>query len=327
MNLQLSKIKSIKKIQSASKRYDIQTKNNHNFFANGILVHNSLIINYFDPFMDSWCAATRSSPDADIIMDNGIYTFRTLFEKAISDKFDSSFLNFADTLDKSKTYYFELMTPYNRIVVNYKNNDIILLGIRNNLSLQEEDPSLSFTNDDNFCFLAKEYPFNKFEDIINYINTQSPSEMEGVVVRDKCFNRVKIKSAGYVLAHKMKDHISASPRNCLEAILLEKDDDIITFLPTEVVNNLLKMKEKLNDLIKNYDVYYQILLNCANSLNKNNKKTFALLVTSNAKLLWTSPFFQIFDKKSSSFKEFIENNKNKDGTFSNTFLDKVLSVL
>lgn len=38
---QLVKIKSIKKIKSDSKRYDIQTEKTSNFFANNILVHNS----------------------------------------------------------------------------------------------------------------------------------------------------------------------------------------------------------------------------------------------------------------------------------------------
>ena len=34
------KIKSIKKIQNTSKRYDIEVRDNHNFFANKMLVHN-----------------------------------------------------------------------------------------------------------------------------------------------------------------------------------------------------------------------------------------------------------------------------------------------
>lgn len=34
------RLKSIKKVRSQSKRYDISVKDNHNFFANGILVHN-----------------------------------------------------------------------------------------------------------------------------------------------------------------------------------------------------------------------------------------------------------------------------------------------
>lgn len=39
--MKLLKIKSIKKVQNNSLLYDIETKKNHNFFANGVLVHNS----------------------------------------------------------------------------------------------------------------------------------------------------------------------------------------------------------------------------------------------------------------------------------------------
>lgn len=279
----------------------------------------SLIIVYFDPFMDIWCAATRSSPDADIVMDNGMHTFRSLFGVACGNVLGKSFSDLTCDLDKNVTYCFELMTPYNRIVVSYEQYSIVLLGARNNLSLKEFIVS-------NFPVpLAQEFKFDKFDDMIAYINTKDPSEMEGVVVRDKHFNRIKIKSAAYVLAHKMKDHISSSPRNCLEAILSEKDDDIIPLLPAEVVTNLLKMKESVKILIKDYDTYYQILLNCANTINKGDKKTFALLVTSNHKILWSSPFFQIFDGKASSMKDFIQKNQ-KDGTWSNSFLDKVLDL-
>jgi len=286
----------------------------------------SLIIVYFDPFKNSWCIATRSSPDADILMDNGIYTFRTLFEKAVLDKFECSFSDITGSFNKNKTYCFELMTPYNRIVVDYKNNDVILLGVRDNSSLQEEEPWRHLSNEDDFHIVAKEYKFNKLEDIINYINSQDPSEMEGVVVRDKYFNRVKIKSAAYVLAHKMKDHISSSPRNCLEAILLETDDDMVALLPNEVANNLLEMKEKVKKLIIDYDNYYQILLNCANAINKGDKKTFALMLVKNSTFLWTAPFFQMFDGKAFSMKDFISKNK-KNGTWSNSFLDKILEIL
>lgn len=39
------KIKKITKITNNSKKYDIEVKNNHNFFANGILVHNCTMYN------------------------------------------------------------------------------------------------------------------------------------------------------------------------------------------------------------------------------------------------------------------------------------------
>ena len=41
--MKLTKIKAIKKISEKYKRYDIQTEKSNNFFANDLLVHNSLI--------------------------------------------------------------------------------------------------------------------------------------------------------------------------------------------------------------------------------------------------------------------------------------------
>lgn len=38
----MTKIKSVKKVLNTSERYDLQIRNTHNFFADGILVHNSL---------------------------------------------------------------------------------------------------------------------------------------------------------------------------------------------------------------------------------------------------------------------------------------------
>jgi hypothetical protein len=279
----------------------------------------SLIIVYFDPFDGAWCAATRSSPDANIVMDNGIHTFRSLFEAACDSALGVSFADLTADLDRDVTYCFELMTPYNRIVVAYEQYSIVLLGARNSKSLKE------FIVSDFPVPLAQEFKFDKFDDMIAYINSQDPSKMEGVIVRDKNFKRVKIKSVAYVLAHKMKDHISSSPRNCMEAILLEKDDDMLPLLPKEVVSNLLKMKNNLNHMIKRYDEIYQILLNCSNHLNRGDKKTFAVMVTSNHKILWTSPFFQMFDGKASSMKDFIMKNQ-KNGTWSNIFLDKMLEL-
>ena len=45
----------------------------------------TLCIVYFDPFTNKWCVATRSVSEADLLMDNGIFTFRTLFEKAVEE--------------------------------------------------------------------------------------------------------------------------------------------------------------------------------------------------------------------------------------------------
>ena len=58
MILKQLKIKSICKVETIDqKRYDIEVKNNSNFFANDILVHNSSMTVYASPFEDSDCGA------------------------------------------------------------------------------------------------------------------------------------------------------------------------------------------------------------------------------------------------------------------------------
>ena len=66
----------------------------------------TLCIVYYDLFTDKWCVATRSVSEADLLMDNGIYTFRTLFEKALAETTGYEFNVFTRYLDKSHTYCF-----------------------------------------------------------------------------------------------------------------------------------------------------------------------------------------------------------------------------
>ncbi len=46
LTLKPMKLKSIKRIDNKSNRYDIQVRNNHNMFANGILTHNCTLYNH-----------------------------------------------------------------------------------------------------------------------------------------------------------------------------------------------------------------------------------------------------------------------------------------
>lgn len=286
----------------------------------------TLCIVGYDPFTVKWFVATRSSPEADIIMDNGIHTFRSLFEKALDETMDFSFDDFTKFLDKNLTYCFELTTPYNRIVVDYKSCGLTLLGVRDLQSLKEVDITKNaLVQNANFP-IVDSFSFHNTQALIEWVNLLDPMKQEGVVVKDSNFNRVKIKSQAYITCHRAKDNVSSSIRNCLEVILLEKDDDLMPFLPEDIASNLTKMKHEFQNFIREYDKYYQIILNCANVINKGDRKTFALLITSNEKLLWSSPFFQIFNGKASSMKDFIYKNC-KDGSWSNSFLDKLLEIM
>jgi len=324
----------------------------------------TLIIVYYDMFTKQWCAATRAVSEADLIMDNGIFTFRTLFEKALKDTSGKTFEEFANELNKNITYCFELTTPYNRIVVDYKECKVALISARHIHSNKEFNlcgPSYSFAwiskdkamnsyfvSDKNKEYIAslnmpddkemlfpvpndlcgvpyvRTYKYNSISELLDWVSSLNPMENEGVVVMDADFNRIKIKNANYVAANKMRDNLGASERNCVEVILHEKEDDIIPLLPEEIVKNLLRIKRGLQQAIKDYDNVYAEAKAKADSLSKGDRRTFALLVTEN-KEFWTAPFFAIFGGKAVNMKDFIMKNK-KDGSWSDSFLDKLLEM-
>lgn len=289
----------------------------------------TLCIVYYDPFSSKWCIATRAVPEADLLMDNGLFTFRTLFEKALLDTCGKSFDEFTSNLGSNWTYCFELTTPYNRIVVNYPNNSITLLSAREINTMDEID----INNDLNRAFLNKDMPeipivqahkFSTIDSLVDWVSSLNPMEHEGVVVRDSKFNRIKIKNAAYVAYNRVRDTLGTSERNCLEIILQEKDDDVIPFLPEEIVNNLIKIKNNLQLVLKKYDDIYLAAKAQADATMPGDKKTFAIIVTKD-KELWSAPFFQIFDGKAINMKDFITKNR-KDGTWGNGFLDKLLDL-
>lgn len=283
----------------------------------------TLCIVYWDPFINKWCVATRSVPEADLMM-NETYTFRTLFEKAVQDTMKMSFDSFTNILVKDLTYCFELTTPYNRIVVKYDRCGITFLAARDLITLQEMNPA-------DFSIVccagvpcAQTYSYSSLSELVDLISSLNPMDHEGVVVRDSNFNRIKIKNAAYVAASKIRDQLSSSPRNCLEIILLGKDDDAATYLPIEMQENLLVLKNKFLSWLKEQEHLAQVIVNEAASLS-SDKKTFALTVQK-YNPDFSAALFSIYDKKADSIKSFIVNNR-KNGSWSDSFLDKLLGFI
>jgi hypothetical protein len=288
----------------------------------------TLCIVYYDPFTDKWCVATRSVSEADLLMDNGLFTFRTLFEKALTETTGYAFDVFTRYLDKAYTYCFELTTPYNRIVVEYKNNGVTLLAVRGLVTLKEVDFKHPVVDLLPTCLpLVQAYTFTTVEKTLEWVSSLNPMEHEGVVVKQG-ESRIKVKNPAYVAYNKVRDALATSPRNMVELILTEKDDDVIPMLPEEIVKNLQEIKVGVQRIIKQHDEGYLAIKAEADSLKPGDKKTFAVLTTVTYKSLnlWTAPFFQMFDGKASNMKDFIMKSRGKDGSWGNNFLDKMLEL-
>lgn len=295
----------------------------------------TLCIVYHDPFTNQWCVATRSVPEADLLMDNGIFTFRTLFEKALQDTTGVPFSDFVNKLDQETTYCFELTTPYNRIVVYYPNNGITLLAARSVLYQADQwgEKCVSLNELDISTVEAYGVPkvqahtYTSVNELLDWVSSLNPMEHEGVVVKQGD-NRIKVKNAAYVAYNKIRDGLATSPRNCVEVILQEKDDDVAAFLPEDIVKNLQNIKVGLISTIRQHDEWYNMITIAMKAINATDKKTFAISVqelVKNHKGVWSAPFFQMFDGKALNMKDFIAKNR-KEGTWGNSFLDKLLEL-
>lgn len=277
-------------------------------------------------FHNGWKTATRSTPEADIFIDDlKDHTFHTLFKKALLETINLSFEEYVKTLDKNVTYVFELTTPRNMIVVRYKDYRVTLLAARDKTTLKE----FEIEDMENLVPKVKSYPLNTLNQIIEFVGSRPGFENEGVVVRDSNFKRVKIKSPEYGLLNRMRDKLGKSRRSLMELVLLEKEDDAIPFLPEDAVTSIQEIKEKVSAKIKYVDEKFAEYFAETNTYpysDKVKRKTFAGFVTSREEHL-QDIFFKMYEGKCKSCKDFINSKKNKMGEFDDHFLDKFLSAI
>lgn len=129
-------------------------------------------------------------------------------------------------LNPEYTYSFEMTSPNNKIVVDYTEDNLTFIGLRDNILNKELSPYKCnpFTNIE--C--APCYQFKSLEEALDEIN--SYENFEGLVLCDGNYNRVKIKTDEYSTLARLVDETS-SDRGILKLILEDKIDDILYRLP------------------------------------------------------------------------------------------------
>lgn len=295
----------------------------------------SLCILYYDDVKGEWHVATRSIPEANLPIDGfDVYTFRTLFEHALKDTTGAPFQEFVQNLDKGVTYCFELTTPLNRIVVDYQDYRVTLLGVRNRSSGQELDP-LSVAPQLGVPH-ARVYRFGSLEEMVDFVSSRNPQEHEGIVVCDPQYRRIKVKNAGYLALNRVRDSVLNSPRGLVELILLEKLDDALPLFPDYVVDRAEKLQNAFRELLHNYrDLYDECMTEAdeqaplfnpgAPSLQREHRKAFALAVK--ARNGWMAPMMEQYQGRCDGLADWIQKKRNPDGGWSNGFLDTILRQL
>lgn len=145
-------------------------------------------------YNDNWVWATNGmidAVDAEVPLTNMSYL--DLIHRALNYN-DIPF----ETLLTDYTYIFELVSPFNKIVIDYKKSALYHIGTRSNLNGEEIKTNIGIQQ-------PKTYPINSFERALaaakELNHGLSQVEAEGFVVVDKNWHRIKIKSPEYLAMH------------------------------------------------------------------------------------------------------------------------------
>lgn len=284
--------------------------------------------------LDSWEVATRAVPLADKpITGWEDMTFRKLFEKALHDTLlragqidvnanqEVVFDRWVKNLNPEMTYMFELTTPLNRIVVEYKDFGVHLLGARSRITGQEQAIELMPN-----LFGVPVCPFhllNNQEELLAFVGSKPPFEQEGIVVRDRSFNRVKVKSLAYMAYNRLRDSTANSPRAIMELILTDKLDDVLPVLEIWLHGQAVQMQENTRKLFKHIDALYPELVAEGNLDTVNPRRGFAIAIQK--RKAWMGPLMSRYLGKCQDMSDHISQHRSASaGDYPASFLDSMI---
>ena len=165
-------------------------------------------------YNDGWRWSTNSCIDAANADSMNGGSFLDLIKKANNYGKIINELN-NDEDNRKFTWIFELVSPYNQIVIKYPRTILYQIGCRHNrLGIElykpiiDEEPKYYLLRTLEECLAA-----------VNKLNSSDNVTNEGFVVVDKHFNRIKIKSPEYLYFHRVIQNHSFKKENIIELIL------------------------------------------------------------------------------------------------------------
>lgn len=236
-------------------------------------IDGSLIKVWYD---NKWYISTNGTIDAykATLGDIKYESFGEYFKDTVYDYFNT-FTEFLLDLNPNLTYMFELVGPYNRVVIPYEEPAIYFLGARD-----------KFTGEEFFCnalemkrcsvseFLRpKVFPLRTLEDCINAAEKFSWAE-EGFVVADAWFNRVKVKSPAYVMAHYARNNNVINRKHLIKVILTNEVEEFLCYA-SEYKDELSNVRSLMNAY---HNVGNKLVKACRQLIGKLDRGDYARMV-------------------------------------------------
>lgn len=174
----------------------------------------------------TWHVATSGSPDGGGQVHGLDFNFAQLFWKTFKDMG----LKVPPHGCVDINFMFELMTPFNRIVVPHAKSHMKLIGVRDRFSGQEFS-----VYDQRFAALGyptvRSFPLTSFDAIMASFPDIPGIVQEGYVVVDGNFKRNKIKNPQYVAIHHMRGEDGPTPKRMLQVARTGEGSEVLTHFP------------------------------------------------------------------------------------------------
>jgi T4 RnlA family RNA ligase len=182
-----------------------------------------MIVYHYD---GKWHVASSGTPDAC----GQVHSLPKKFSDLFWETWETLGYKLPTSDAENLTFMFELMTPYNRVVVPHLNSRITLIGVRDNSTLQELDVNL-FANTG--WEIVKQFPIHNMETLVESFENFDGIRQEGYVVVDADFRRVKVKHPGYVAIHHMKGNNNDIPsyKKMFNLVVTGESSEVLTYFP------------------------------------------------------------------------------------------------
>lgn len=133
-------------------------------------------------------------------------------------------------LKSDYTYIFEMVSPYTRVVIPYEYTNVYFLGARNNNTNYQYGCSEvdAYALNTQMFPRPKLYPMQTLSQVIAAASELS-WDNEGYVCYDANFNRCKIKSSKYVLAHFARNNNVITRKHLIDIILKGEMDEFLIY--------------------------------------------------------------------------------------------------
>lgn len=189
---------------------------------------------------DKWHLSTNGVIDAFKAEISGVSPYKTfgdLFESVLP------LSTFAEKHYENMCFTFELVSPFNTIVINYPKTKVYLLSVRFMNSLEELDyDRLNVYSTSLGVKLPQFYYMNDEKGFRKVVENMDESH-EGIVVRDKNNNRVKIKTPLYFKLHKMAHNGNMTLEYLVSIVRANEQEEFLSYFP-QYTNEVLQLKEK-----------------------------------------------------------------------------------